>query len=100
MVSPPTDDFDLITWSQRKFKGLFRVRFLQVKDCSNSIFRQIPNTFNDNHPVTQTYDGGEINFDSGVKMMTEMYGSPNVSEIWQNKLDYDRDEVEKLSRVN
>ncbi|CED82016.1 Uncharacterized high-glucose-regulated protein [Phaffia rhodozyma] len=57
-------------WAQDKWKGIFRVKWIYVKDVPNQALRHIRLTnTSENKPVTNSRDTQELPFEAGLEML-------------------------------
>lgn len=70
MISEVDFESDFKLWAQaKKWSGIFKVSWLFVKDIQNKNFKQLPNRFNENKPVTNSRDTQEVPVNEGIKIL-------------------------------
>ena len=96
LASALRSDVDAGVWSQsNKWKGMFRIRWLYVKDVPNAHLRHIRLPNNENKPVTNTRDGQEVLFDQGVKVLNVIHSFQYTTTLFDDYDHYDHLEEEK-----
>lgn len=70
MVSPLDYNSNSSVWSQDKWKGQFKVRWVYVKDVPNVQLRYIRLENNENKPVTNSRDTQEVPHAKGLQVFT------------------------------
>lgn len=79
-------------WENAKWPGMFRIKWVYVKDIAYSAFSSI--YFGDK-PVCQHRDGTKLDFDTGVKMLRLFEKTPTTESIFK-EMKYMDDREEKL----
>lgn len=69
MASPVDYNCNSSVWSQDKWKGQFRVRWIYVKDVPNVQLRHIRLENNENKPVTNSRDTQEVPHAKGQQVL-------------------------------
>jgi hypothetical protein len=69
MMSPLDYETKCELWLQDKWKGLFQVKWIFIKDIPNSQLRHIKLANNENKPVTNSRDTQEILFEPGKEVL-------------------------------
>lgn len=85
-------------WSQDKWKGQFRVRWIYVKDVPNVQLRHIKLENNENKPVTNSRDTQEVPHAKGLQVLRIMHSYCHSTSIFDDFIHYERRQEEEDSR--
>merc|ERR1711959_323363 len=78
MISPVDFKLSFPGWSQRnKWRGLFRIKWIFIKDIPHSTFRSLKNPLNENRPVPIARNGQEIEKSLGSQILKIFAGNEN-----------------------
>ncbi|XP_055381836.1 YTH domain-containing family protein [Condylostylus longicornis] len=84
-------------WSQKKWKGTFKVKWLYVKDVPNQLFKWITIETNENKPVTNSRDTQEVPNDKGILVMKIIHEYKHTTSLFDDFWHYrKRQEEEKV----
>ncbi|XP_053600838.1 YTH domain-containing family protein 3 isoform X2 [Plodia interpunctella] len=85
-------------WSQDKWKGQFRVRWIYVKDVPNVELRHIKLENNENKPVTNSRDTQEVPHAKGLLVLRIIHSYCHSTSIFDDFIHYERRQEEEDSR--
>lgn len=85
-------------WSQDKWKGQFRVKWIYVKDVPNVQLRHIKLENNENKPVTNSRDTQEVPHAKGLQVLRIMHSYCHSTSIFDDFIHYERRQEEEDSR--
>lgn len=85
-------------WSQDKWKGSFRVKWIYVKDVPNTQLRHIRLENNENKPVTNSRDTQEVPNGHGVQMMKIIHSFKHTTSIFDDFTHYEKRQEEEDGR--
>ncbi|XP_015126342.1 YTH domain-containing family protein 2 isoform X1 [Diachasma alloeum] len=98
MVSSVDYQSNSSVWSQDKWKGQFRVRWIYVKDVPNVQLRHIRLENNENKPVTNSRDAQEVPHARGVQVLRILHSYPHSTSIFDDFGHYERRQAEEDQR--
>ena len=98
MVSAVDYNASSSVWSQDKWKGQFRVRWIYVKDVPNIQLRYIRLENNENKPVTNSRDTQEVPFERGKQVLRVMHSYKHTTSIFDDFVHYERRQEEEDSK--
>ncbi|XP_047523290.1 YTH domain-containing family protein 3 isoform X2 [Pieris napi] len=98
MVSAVDYNSNSSVWSQDKWKGQFRVRWIYVKDVPNGQLRHIKLENNENKPVTNSRDTQEVPHAKGLQVLRIMHSYSHSTSIFDDFIHYERRQEEEDSR--
>ncbi|XP_063223922.1 YTH domain-containing family protein 1 isoform X2 [Bacillus rossius redtenbacheri] len=98
MVSPVDYHATSSVWSQDKWKGQFRVRWVYVKDVPNTQLRHIRLENNENKPVTNSRDTQEVPFEKGKAVLRAIHIFQHTTSIFDDFVHYEKRQEEEDSR--
>ncbi|XP_076661428.1 YTH domain-containing family protein isoform X2 [Halictus rubicundus] len=98
MVSPVDYQSNSSVWSQDKWKGQFRVRWIYVKDVPNVQLRHIKLENNENKPVTNSRDAQEVPHAKGVTVLRILHTFRHSTSIFDDFGHYERKQAEEDQR--
>ncbi|KAH9821229.1 YTH domain family protein 3 [Melampsora americana] len=80
-------------WAQDKWKGIFKVRWVFVKDIPNNALRHIKlNNTPENKPVTSSRDTQEVPYDKGIEVLSIMSAFQSRTTLLQDYAWYEQNE--------
>lgn len=85
-------------WSQNKWKGQFKVKWIYVKDVPNTQLRHIRLENNENKPVTNSRDTQEVPLERGREVLKILHNFPHATSIFDDFLHYERRQEEEFQR--
>lgn len=98
MVSPVDYNANSSVWSQDKWKGQFKVRWIYVKDVPNVQLRHIRLENNENKPVTNSRDTQEVPHAKGLQVLRIMHSYRHSTSIFDDFVHYEKRQEEEDSR--
>lgn len=98
MVSPVDYNSNSSVWSQDKWKGQFKVRWIYVKDVPNVQLRHIRLENNENKPVTNSRDTQEVPHAKGQQVLRIMHSYRHSTSIFDDFIHYEKRQEEEDSR--
>lgn len=98
MTSPVDYHATSSVWSQDKWKGQFKVRWIYVKDVPNIQLRHIRLENNENKPVTNSRDTQEVPFEKGRQVLKVMHVFRHSTSIFDDFVHYEKRQEEEDSR--
>lgn len=98
MVSPVDYNSNSSVWSQDKWKGQFKVRWIYVKDVPNVQLRHIRLENNENKPVTNSRDTQEVPHAKGLQVLRIMHSYRHSTSIFDDFIHYEKRQEEEDSR--
>lgn len=98
MISAVDYNSNSSVWSQDKWKGQFRVRWIYVKDVPNVQLRHIKLENNENKPVTNSRDTQEVPHAKGLQVLRIMHSYCHSTSIFDDFIHYERRQEEEDSR--
>lgn len=84
-------------WSQDKWKGQFKVRWIYVKDVPNDELRHITLENNENKPVTNSRDTQEVPYEKGKLVINIIHRFQHQTSIFDDFQHYEQKQVEELT---
>lgn len=87
-------------WSQDKWKGQFKVRWIYVKDVPNVQLRHIRLENNENKPVTNSRDTQEVPHAKGLQVLRIMHSYRHSTSIFDDFVHYEKRQEEEDTRKN
>jgi len=90
MTSAVDYDTQSGVWAQDKWKGLFRVRWLYVKDVPNQQLRAIRLENNENKPVTNSRDTQEVPHDKGRQVIRIVHEFRHTTSLFDDFSHYEQ----------
>jgi YT521-B-like domain len=100
MTSPVDYHASSSVWSQDKWKGQFRVRWIYVKDVPNVQLRHIRLENNEGKPVTNSRDTQEVPFEKGRHVLKIMHQYRHSTSIFDDFSHYEKRQEEEDMRKN
>ncbi|CAH7686696.1 YT521-B-like domain-domain-containing protein [Phakopsora pachyrhizi] len=86
-------------WAQDKWKGIFKVRWIFVKDIPNNSLRHIKLTNTpENKPVTSSRDTQEVPYEKGVQILQIMSSFQSRTSLLQDYAWYEHNESHKVNQ--
>jgi YTH domain-containing family protein len=98
MITPVDYNSNSSVWSQDKWKGSFRVKWIYVKDVPNTQLRHIRLENNENKPVTNSRDTQEVPNGHGIQMMKIIHTYKHTTSIFDDFTHYEKRQEEEDSR--
>ncbi|KAK0180346.1 hypothetical protein PV327_005998 [Microctonus hyperodae] len=98
MVSSVDYQSNSSVWSQDKWKGQFRVRWIYVKDVPNTQLRHIRLENNENKPVTNSRDAQEVPHARGVHVLRILHTYRHSTSIFDDFGHYEKRQAEEDQR--
>lgn len=98
MVSPVDYSSNSSVWSQDKWKGQFKVRWVYVKDVPNVQLRHIRLENNENKPVTNSRDTQEVPHAKGLQVLRIMHSYRHSTSIFDDFVHYEKRQEEEDNR--
>ncbi|KAL3280998.1 hypothetical protein HHI36_004222 [Cryptolaemus montrouzieri] len=98
MVSPLDYNSNSSVWSQDKWKGQFKVRWVYVKDVPNVQLRHIRLENNENKPVTNSRDTQEVPHPKGLQVLRIMHSYRHSTSIFDDFVHYEKRQEEEDNR--
>jgi hypothetical protein len=84
-------------WNQsHKWKGVFKISWIYIKDIPNKELRHLKNEFNEGKPVPNSRDCQEVPFEVGVKVLEMFENFKNQTSILD---DYEFYEMNERAQV-
>lgn len=84
-------------WSQDKWRGKFKVKWIYVKDVPNGKLRHIRLENNDNKSVTNSRDTQEVPNDKGIEVLQILHSYNHSTSIFDDFFHYERKQEEEVS---
>ncbi|XP_070066910.1 YTH domain-containing family protein isoform X2 [Drosophila virilis] len=84
-------------WSQDKWKGKFKVKWIYVKDVPNGKLRHIRLENNDNKSVTHSRDTQEIPNTKGIEVLQILHSYRHSTSIFDDFSHYEKKQEEEVS---
>lgn len=84
-------------WSQDKWKGKFKVKWIYVKDVPNGELRHIRLENNDNKSVTHSRDTQEIPNTKGIEVLQILHSYRHSTSIFDDFSHYEKKQEEEVS---
>lgn len=85
-------------WSQDKWKGEFKVKWIYVKDVPNTQLRHIRLENNENKPVTNSRDTQEVPNDKGKQVLKIIHSYRHTTSIFDDFVHYEKRQEEEDMR--
>ncbi|XP_050306982.1 YTH domain-containing family protein 3-like isoform X2 [Anthonomus grandis grandis] len=98
MVSAVDYNSNSSVWSQDKWKGQFKVRWIYVKDVPNVQLKHIRLENNDNKPVTNSRDAQEVPHARGLQVLRIMHSYRHSTSIFDDFIHYEKRQEEEDTR--
>jgi hypothetical protein len=98
MMTPVDYNSNSSVWSQDKWKGSFRVKWIYVKDVPNTQLRHIRLENNENKPVTNSRDTQEVPNEHGVQIMKIVHAYKHTTSIFDDFTHYEKRQEEEDTR--
>ncbi|XP_030370444.1 YTH domain-containing family protein isoform X2 [Scaptodrosophila lebanonensis] len=84
-------------WSQDKWKGKFKVKWIYVKDVPNGKLRHIRLENNDNKSVTNSRDTQEVPNAKGIEVLQILHSYKHSTSIFDDFSHYEKKQEEEVS---
>lgn len=85
-------------WSQDKWKGSFKVKWIYVKDVPNTQLRHIRLENNENKSVTNSRDAQEVPNSQGIQIMNIIHDYKHTTSIFDDFMHYEKRQEEEDTR--
>lgn len=82
-------------WSQDKWKGTFKVRWIYVKDVPNGQLRQVRLENNENKPITNSRDTQEVPNAKGLQALKIIHAYKHTMSIFDDFIHYEKRQLEE-----
>lgn len=102
MISAVDYDSNSNVWSQNKWKGVFKVKWIYVKDVPNNNLRHIKLENNENKSVTNSRDTQEVPNAKGQQVMKIIHAYKHSTSIFDDFIHYEKrqEELEDQRKVS
>lgn len=97
MMTPVDYNSTSSVWSQDKWKGKFKVKWIYVKDVPNNKLRHIRLENNDNKSVTNSRDTQEVPNAQGIEVLQILHSLQHSSSIFDDFIHYEERQKEEVS---
>ncbi|XP_017079905.2 YTH domain-containing family protein [Drosophila eugracilis] len=84
-------------WSQDKWRGKFKVKWIYVKDVPNVKLRHIRLENNENKSVTNSRDTQEVPNDKGIEVLQILHSYNHSTSIFDDFFHYEKKQEEEVS---
>lgn len=84
-------------WSQDKWKGKFKVKWIYVKDVPNPNLRHIRLENNDNKSVTNSRDAQEVPNAKGIEVLQILHSFKHSTSLFDDFYHYEKKQEEEIS---
>ncbi|XP_037810397.1 YTH domain-containing family protein [Lucilia sericata] len=84
-------------WSQDKWRGKFKVKWIYVKDVPNKELRHITLENNENKPVTNSRDTQEVPHAKGIEVLQILHTFKHKTSIFDDFYHYEKKQEEEMS---
>ncbi|XP_052858009.1 YTH domain-containing family protein [Drosophila gunungcola] len=84
-------------WSQDKWRGKFKVKWIYVKDVPNGKLRHIRLENNENKSVTNSRDTQEVPNDKGIEVLQILHSYNHSTSIFDDFFHYEKKQEEEVS---
>lgn len=98
MISAVDYNSKSTVWAQDKWRGVFKVKWIYVKDVPNTLLRQIRLENNENKPVTNSRDTQEVPNPQGLQMLEIIHGFLHTTSIFDDFVHYEKRQEEEDSK--
>ncbi|CAG7815784.1 unnamed protein product [Allacma fusca] len=98
MISAVDYEASSSVWSQDKWKGQFKVKWVYVKDVPNNALRHIKLENNENKPVTNSRDTQEVPFEKGKQVLKILHTFQHTTSIFDDFIHYEERQKEEDQR--
>ncbi|XP_022226171.2 YTH domain-containing family protein isoform X2 [Drosophila obscura] len=97
MMTPVDYNSTSSVWSQDKWKGKFKVKWIYVKDVPNGKLRHIRLENNDNKSVTNSRDTQEVPNEKGIEVLQILHCYNHSTSIFDDFFHYEKKQEEEVS---
>lgn len=97
MMTPVDYNSTSSVWSQDKWKGKFKVKWIYVKDVPNKELRHITLENNENKPVTNSRDTQEVPHSKGIEVLQILHAYKHKTSIFDDFYHYEKKQEEEMS---
>uniref|UniRef100_A0A6B2EMK6 Putative yth domain protein n=1 Tax=Phlebotomus kandelakii TaxID=1109342 RepID=A0A6B2EMK6_9DIPT len=98
MISNVDYNSNSSVWSQDKWKGTFKVKWVYVKDVPNMQLRHIHLENNENKSVTNSRDTQEVPHPKGIQVYKIIHAYKHTTSIFDDFIHYEKRQEEEDSR--
>ncbi|KAJ7578413.1 YT521-B-like domain-containing protein [Mycena floridula] len=99
MLTPVDYTRSSTVWASDKWKGVFKVRWIFVRDIPNNNLRHIKlNNTQERKPVTNSRDTQELPLDAGQEMLRIFFTHPARTSLLQDFAFYELQAMQKLQQ--
>lgn len=98
MMTPVDYNSVSSVWSQAKWKGTFKVKWIYVKDVPNLQLRHIRLENNENKSVTNSRDTQEVPNAKGVQVLKVLHSFKHTTSIFDDFFHYEKRQEEEDSK--
>ncbi|KAF8643884.1 hypothetical protein AX16_008900 [Volvariella volvacea WC 439] len=99
MLTPVDYTRSSTVWASDKWKGVFKVRWIFVRDIPNANLRHIKlNNTQERKPVTNSRDTQELPPDAGQEMLRIFHSHPARTSLLQDFAFYELQSIQKLQQ--
>ncbi|XP_037947485.1 YTH domain-containing family protein [Teleopsis dalmanni] len=95
MMTPVDYNSTSSVWSQDKWKGKFKVKWIYVKDVPNNKLRHILLENNENKSVTNSRDTQEVPNAKGIEVLQILHSYQHKTSIFDDFYHYEKKQVEE-----
>lgn len=97
MMTPVDYNSTSSVWSQDKWRGKFKVKWIYVKDVPNKELRHITLENNENKPVTNSRDTQEVPHAKGIEVLQILHTYKHKTSIFDDFYHYEKKQEEEMS---
>lgn len=97
MMTPVDYNSTSSVWSQDKWRGKFKVKWIYVKDVPNTKLRHITLENNENKPVTNSRDTQEVPHAKGIEVLQILHSYKHKTSIFDDFNHYEKKQEEEMS---
>ncbi|XP_033163628.1 YTH domain-containing family protein [Drosophila mauritiana] len=97
MMTPVDYNSTSSVWSQDKWRGKFKVKWIYVKDVPNGMLRHIRLENNENKSVTYSRDTQEVPNDKGIEVLQILHSYNHSTSIFDDFFHYEKKQEEEVS---
>ncbi|KAF8760058.1 YTH protein [Rhizoctonia solani] len=101
MLTPVDYTRSSTVWAQDKWKGVFKVRWIFVRDIPNAALRHIRlNNTQERKPVTNSRDTQELLPEAGHEMLRIFFTHPARTSLLQDFAFYERSKLQSMQKIS
>jgi hypothetical protein len=98
MTSPLDYSTQANVWGSDKWKGLFNLRWLYVKDVPNNVLRHIRLENNENKPVTNSRDTQEVPKEKGELVLKTIHEHKHTTSLFDDFEHYEQKQQSEAAK--